>query len=104
MANQLDALSVPDVGDECVARRKSSFEIARSETSVVDLAAQSLFDLADFGCELRLVRPADNQNVNIAGPVGLVFRKRSVNPGGFDPGNPLECALQRWFNTNRALQ
>jgi len=28
MANQLDALSVPDVGDECVARRKSSFEIA----------------------------------------------------------------------------
>ena len=55
MANQLDALSVPDVGDECVTPGKPPIELRGRKNSVVDFAAEGLFGLANFGRELPLV-------------------------------------------------
>ena len=61
MANQLDALAVPDVGDECVAPGKPAIQLLGRKNSVVDFAAEGFFGLADCGGELRLVRPAEDQ-------------------------------------------
>jgi hypothetical protein len=72
MANQLDALSVPNVSDECVARSQPPFELLESENSVVDLAAERLLGLADFRRQAHLIRLAHDQQVNIAGGVGFI--------------------------------
>lgn len=81
MANQLDALSVPDVGNECVALGKPPIELLGSENSVVDFAVECLFGLANPRSELGLAGSTDDEQVNVAGRVGLVLRKRSVEPG-----------------------
>jgi hypothetical protein len=104
MANQLNALSVPDVGDECVAPGEPPIEFLGSENSVVYFAAESLLGLADFGCELRLVRPAKDQNVNIAGGIGFVFCERAVEPSGLDAGKCLERVHESWLDADGTLK
>lgn len=104
MANQLNALSVPDVGDECVAFGKPPIEFLGSEDSVVDFAAEGLFGFADFGGELPLIGPPEDQNVNVAGSIGFLFRKRPVNPRRLDAGNCLKRVPQSWLDADRALE
>ncbi|MGD1107361.1 MAG: hypothetical protein ABR865_09965 [Terracidiphilus sp.] len=104
MANQLDALPIPDVGDECVAPGKPPIELRGRKDSVVDFAPEGLFGLADFGRELPLIGPAEDQNVNVACGIGFVFRKRSVDPRGFNAGNCLERMPQGRLDADRALQ
>jgi hypothetical protein len=104
MVNQLDALSVPDVGDECIAPGKPPIELRGRKNSVVDFAAECFFGLANLGGELPLVRPAKDQNVDVACGVGFVFRKRTVDPRGFDALNWPERMPQSRLDANRALQ
>jgi hypothetical protein len=104
MANQLNALSVPDVGDECVAPGEPPSHFLGSKHSVVDFAAEGLLGLANFGGEPPLVRTAEDQNVNVACGIGFVFRKRSVDPRGFNTCNCLERMPQSRLDADRALQ
>ncbi|MGA3334591.1 MAG: hypothetical protein ABSC62_10565 [Terracidiphilus sp.] len=104
MANQLDALSVPDVGDECVAPGKPPIELRGRKNSVVDFAAEGLFGLANFGRELPLVGLSEDQNVNVAGGIGFILGEGAVNPGGFDAGYCLERVPQSRLDADGALQ
>jgi hypothetical protein len=104
IANQLNALSVPDVGNECIAPGKPPIELRGRKNSVVDFAAEGFFGLANFAGESLLVGPAKDQNIDVACGIGFVFRKRSVEPRGFDAGNCLERMPQSRLDADGALQ
>ena len=54
------------------------------KNSVVDFAGSVSSSSSDFSGELELTGPADDEQIDVAGGVGLIFRERSVNPRGLD--------------------
>src|ERR1039457_2824995 len=91
IANQLDALTVPDVGDEWVVLTEASLQFFGREDSVVDLPANGLLCLAGLRGQLGLVGLAHDKQVDVAGSVGLVLGKRAEEPCRFDSVNRFEC-------------
>jgi hypothetical protein len=101
---QLNPFPIPNVGEKCFARGEPPLEFTWSENSVADLAAQGLLSLAHFGRKPGQVGPAHDEQVDIAGGVGLVLGNRSVKPGGLDAANFGKSAAQCGLDAYRALQ